>query len=662
MSNSFLHKKIVAIIFSAMVPFTLSANADEAVSSISQSEFINLCRESSGKYGNSETEKILSGIKQGFDLNQKITGRTLFSYIAQKGNADLIKAALAANADPNAVGMGGYTPLMLACGLRDLPVVQAFLSSDRLNWNMKSEDGDTALLYAYANDRKIALEILKTPLPKEAVKALGSDGDSLLTRILRKKSSDDIPLLEALQVQGADFNEITSQGLTSLQTAFTNYTPGLSKFKISYSKAFVEAVIKAGAKVSTRNSNGDDALHYLSDFPIKSELYQLLLDTKPDLEILDKEGNTALLRLFTGQIKNHETRRDNICRMLIKAGADINAVNKNGENALMLASAVGCARCVTDLLEAGAQLKPQGINSIPLLFYAIEGDLSSSAVAKIIEAGADVNEIEAQSKLSPLMLALMSGADDSISRKLIDAGADVNFTDSDGRTPLMAMAFHSPLNSLAEQLLNKGAKIRTKDKDGKTALDYLNESPLASNEKYKKYIDKTKSYLDLDEAVAQKCNRCIDLLLDNGVKPGAASQDTILFSALTNGISSSCIGKLTDSGANVNARDKESGMTILHRALSENYREDVVRILIEKGADINAQNNKGQTPLMLLFNYKISSYLVSFLIKNGARTDVQDAEGKNALDYLSASKFNEDQNYGREIDNIKKLLKGAVQP
>jgi hypothetical protein len=68
---------------------------------------------------------------------------------------------------------------------------------------------------------------------------------------------------------------------------------------------------------------------------------------------------------------------------------------------------------------------------------------------------------------------------------------------------------------------------------------------------------------------------------------------------------------------------------------------EMVQYLLARGADVNLANRKGVTPLMQLqrgvaANQEQYVSLLTLLLKNGARVDAVDGEGRNIVDYLPA--------------------------
>ena len=84
---------------------------------------------------------------------------------------------------------------------------------------------------------------------------------------------------------------------------------------------------------------------------------------------------------------------------------------------------------------------------------------------------------------------------------------------------------------------------------------------------------------------------------------------------------------LITKGADVNAKDDQSGETPLHFAAFSGHKE-IVELLIAKGADVNAKDDDGKTPLDSAIRRKHSE-IADLLRKHGAKTGEElKAEGK----------------------------------
>ena len=113
-------------------------------------------------------------------------------------------------------------------------------------------------------------------------------------------------------------------------------------------KAVVETLIRFGADVNARDSEGRTPLMLLDD-DAEDGLIEFLVRNGADLDLTDNEGNTALILAADG-------RESKTVRALIAAGARLNIQNKEGETALMEASDEDSLKMVRALLLAGADV------------------------------------------------------------------------------------------------------------------------------------------------------------------------------------------------------------------------------------------------------------------------------------------------------------------
>lgn len=129
------------------------------------------------------------------------------------------------------------------------------------------------------------------------------------------------------------------------------------------------------------------------------------------------------------------------------AGIDINAVDETGWTALMLAGAMCQEQSVRQLLEWGADVSLKDKNGDTALIGASAAFCSGQTVK----------------------------GQTSIVRMLLQRGANPNTQDSAGETALMAVTAYGDVGTL-HVLLDAGARPEVKDNAGHSALDYAHEA------------------------------------------------------------------------------------------------------------------------------------------------------------------------------------------
>jgi hypothetical protein len=152
--------------------------------------------------------------------------------------------------------------------------------------------------------------------------------------------SDDLEEVKARVIMRAKVNvrDKAYQGISPLHAAVENANIEIIQF-----------LLDSGAKTNIRDFQKRTPLMML-DGDATPEILDLLIRYGAKVRLVDKEKNTALHRLV------QNTSDDTLIRLLINQGIDVNAVNKAGQTALMLAAENGNDESVKALLEAGADV------------------------------------------------------------------------------------------------------------------------------------------------------------------------------------------------------------------------------------------------------------------------------------------------------------------
>jgi ankyrin repeat protein len=273
------------------------------------------------------------------------------------------------------------------------------------------------------------------------------------------------------------------------------------------------------------------------------------------------DGNADLLSTAAGRGDAATVKQ------LLDSGAPVNAQNREGKTALMLAAKIGFGEVVKTLLDHGADLKLKDHDGNTAWNYAAQGG-NVDTLRALVDKGADIHSKDSDGYTAFDYLAL-HGATDAL-KVVLDAGADINAFNKDGKTGLMEAA-RIGFTQTANILLQRGANIALKDRDGNTAWTYAAHG---------------------GNAEVQRA------LLDKGADLKAVDSDGIdaWFYAAAHGGTDS-LKLLMDHGYPVDARNKD-GKTALMEAARIGF-TDCAKALIRKGADINAKDKDGNTALSL---------------------------------------------------------------
>ena len=307
----------------------------------------------------------------------------------------------------------------------------------------------------------------------------------------------------------------------------------------------VRALLDAGADVNARAEGGDTPLHRVgkSTRSRRSMGWARAFNKPPKLRTGVRSEGFAVSERDTATVA-----------MLVRAGADIDARNDQGETALQSAASRGNIQLVNKLLELGALPEP-GVAAMrqptfPVCDWGSYDLFAVAPVGRLKECRTGGMWFNSMNYMGETPLHTLVGQQEwnhhfltYAIAVLLGAGADINVRDRRKYTPLHYVAGDTRrslgLPDAATALLKGGAEVNARSRVGLTPLHFA--------------------------AGARFDNRATAMVL-------------------------------MDAGADVNAR-RDSGGTPLHSASGRSGHPAMIRFLVRSGADVNARNASGETPL-----------------------------------------------------------------
>ena len=414
------------------------------------------------------------------------------------------------------------------------------------------------------------------PVPMEQPPAADADMSPDAALIHHAAHGNAGGVLQALR-NGADIETRDESGLTPLMWA--------AQQKVS---AVVSLLLEQGANPFVRDNGGWTPLHCAASGGSPEGMACLLAVCKDEINAIDNKAEPPLLVAL-------RMHREDIARMLVDAGADINVWNKDRRNAVDVARAEG-------MHDLGRELMRRG--GMPHLYHAImdmSRDGRTESLRDILLSVPDVDlEMRDAMGKTALIHAAESGQLETM-QLLLDAGARVDAGDSVNMTPLLYAALEGHVEAV--KLLQKhGASIKERSANGWTPLLVAAGRRQVEMEMYL-----------LEQGVD------VNLCNNAGETPmiiGAANEQTALVSALI------------ECGADMEAVDGY-GWTALMVAAAYGQ-VGVLGILVDAGADLERQDANGWTAALCAASAD-SVEGMHLLVQHGANLNHTDVEKRSAL-------------------------------
>ena len=305
--------------------------------------------------------------------------------------------------------------------------------------------------------------------------------------------------------------------------------------------------------------------------------------------------------------------------------ANPNAKNKNGMTALMLAAMYNRdTEAVRVLLDAGAAVEAQNYRGNTALIFAAM-DSTPEIVRLLLDRGADIETLNTSKK---------KAAHYAVSNKKLKGTDLLKILNGETEEPA-ADTITEPVTETAPE--QQAAFVPEEPHEPEAAQpDEPEQTPEPIAEPEPKIIALPKPKPAPKALIAHSAGTPVALPKPKP-EPKALTAGTVknvneeLLDLCASGSREEILALIED-GANVNTARHDKTTPLMIACGNNNI--EAVNLLIHLGADVNSADDKGRTALMTASRY-CGADAVSMLIGNGAKVNMQDAEGVTALMFAS---------------------------
>jgi len=250
----------------------------------------------------------------------------------QKNRDEAVQFLIKTGADLNAANRRGETALMLAAEKNRIATIQLLMNA-KADPSVADQLGNTPIMEAARSRRVEAVQLLVKP--GTGINAVNNKGE---TALMLAVSGKNIEVMNALLKAGADPSIPGKEGNTPFMRAVhENWDEG------------VQLLARGGANMNAVDKKGETALIHAVRKNAR-DMVKVLLEAKVDPDLPDRDGMTPLMWVVRSSYGGESLL------LLIKYGANVNAANKEGKTAVLMAVEMNRREDAKVLVEASADV------------------------------------------------------------------------------------------------------------------------------------------------------------------------------------------------------------------------------------------------------------------------------------------------------------------
>lgn len=540
---------------------------------------------------------VLFLLEQGVSPNQTVENGKIPLSVAN--DSILINILLQAGSNIHHRDNGGRSIFSTFSEKGQLPFVEHLLESGH-NLSDLDNEGNTPLFYSVRGRTNSFLYMTVLFLHNEAdPHHCNLQGETPIFDAVRW---GNLAIIEQLLLRKVDLAHRNHLGMTSLGVGISNKTTklkvvekllqagadpdGLVRYKdslvtplhVTDDPAMIALLKRYGANLNKPNEQGRSPLAQ-AVVDKQYEKVKALINAGADVNSMDSECNSILHITHSDEFINV-----NIMELLLKHGADVHALNKEGETPLIYTLRMWQRKDedkIRLLLRYGAKLQLDVLNKLPLhtfcKYYHAAPKEHKYEIKKIIEIllikGADINQCDAE-ECTPLDYA-MRLQDAMMIRILLRSGAD----------PYVGKASDMILSKIGDYYRN-----------GERLTLFLTDNHAADRE------NDAEEYLinGVNTVVEFKLNSLLNLYIEKLLTHFTHVERSLAVKEVSPLLQKAKLQifdreHYLNAIFDVNETDNEGNTLLWYAVLAKAM--PICEILIKKGADINQKNRHGATPL-----------------------------------------------------------------